>query len=465
VAAAPADETLAKAQVQATMQSARSIEALADAEAAPARLGEARLRYEQVMKDGDAMEKLAARNSLGVVLLKQGNTKEALATLQQIDLAAAPPAQAFVFQTNLARAYETAGQGGPALESYKAALSRQPGFPAAQEGAFRLLRDRTPRAPAEAIGLIDLLARGGESRAAAHRTRDLLLAWDGDAGAALLPSLATQYAAARVRPPEFTDREWPLLARATSPPLRAALDQLRLVYQDDLAATSSSPDPAVLSAWHEPRARAEAMAALLRFLGGVQEAGERPREALARFWMAWLLARDPEDAVATLAVLEAQPDLPDESTRILETLITTLFQSKGQAYAREDWPRIMRLHVILAGLFEKQGRWGPEFEPATALFQWQHAARAAAAARERDPGQAPAPGIHQSLAGCYRRLGRTGEAWGEYVTAAEMFLAARRPEDAREALAEARALGWSPPSAQERERFAALQEVVEGRAH
>src|SRR3954465_9026403 len=61
-------------QANATLQSARTLEAIAAAEPVPAvRLAQARQRYEEVVQSGDTEQKLAARNSLGVLLLKQGD--------------------------------------------------------------------------------------------------------------------------------------------------------------------------------------------------------------------------------------------------------------------------------------------------------------------------------------------------------------------------------------------------------
>lgn len=454
---------VARLRVNATLQSARNLEMLASSDAAPAaRLVEARARYEEVITQGDAGQKLAARNALGVLLLRQGQKAEALATLKQIDLAAVPAAQAFVFHSNLGRAYEESGQAQSALTEYKASLEQQASFLPAQQGAFRLLQRREPAPLADAIALIGLLTKKGEVRAAADRTRELLVAWQGQPGAIeLLPPLARNYAAARVAPSDFLARDWPSLAKVSDPTLRASLDQLRHAYQDDLPfSTDRWSPPRDFSAWARPLSRARSMAALLRFRGDFEDAADRPRQALALYWTAWLLDRDPDYAVATLSVLEAHPELQAGPVRVFDTLIATLFDTKGDAYARQDWPSIVRLHVILAGIFERQGHWGPEFGAQGAVFQWENAARAAVAARREHPDIGPAPGIHLGLAACYRHLGRFPEAWGEYVEAAEAFLSDGRPADARKAVTETASLGWRPSTTADELRLKRLETEI-----
>jgi tetratricopeptide (TPR) repeat protein len=459
------DAEIVHARVAATFQAGRNLEAIAMSDAAPAaRLAAARGRYEEVIAEGDSSQKLAARNALGVLLLRQGLKADALATLMRMDLSMVSPKQAFVFHSNLGRAYEENGQLEPALAEYKAALEQQPSFTPAQDGAFRVLRGRTPPAAAEAIALIELLATKGEVRAAADRTRKLLVAWGGPAAAELLPQLVGKYAAARLTPPDFATREWPDLAKVTDAVLRLPLEQLRRAYQDDITVSGETwRAPTQFSAWAEPRSRARSMAALLRFLGDLEDGAARPRGALARYWTAWLLEREPDYAVATLSVLEAHPELQAEPPRVIDRLIQTLFETKGDAYSRQDWPSIVRLHVILAGIFEKQGRWGPEGGAESALFQWEHAASASSRARREHPEMGPSPGIHLSLAACYRRLNRLPGAWHEYVEAAEGFLADDRPADAKNALVESTSLDWRPSSAADQDRLKKLEAAIDAR--
>jgi tetratricopeptide (TPR) repeat protein len=450
----------ARIRVNATLQSARTMEAMAVADAAPdATLVQARERYEEVVRLGDAEQRLAARNSLGVLLLKQGDKAAALTTLKQIDFAGIPSGQAFVFHANLGRAYAENGDAARALAEYKAAMEEQPTFLPAQAGAFRLLQSRPPSS-SEALPVIELLLKKGAPRAAAVGTRDLLVAWQGSPAAAdLLAPLAQSYALARVPPLTFREAEWAILAKVTDPQIRLALDQLRHAYLDEIALTSEYwAPPAAFSQWAHPVARAASMARLLRFVGGLHDAAERPRQALASYWAAWLLARDSDDAAATVGVLEAHPDLQTE-TQLVDRVVGSLFETKGEAYSRQDWPSIMRLHVVLAGIFESQGRWGPAGGSRSAIFQWEHAAQAAAAARREHPEVGVTPGIPLRLAACYVRLGQPRQGWAAYLAAAEAFLADRRPEEAQRSLDQAKAIS-APVTPEDVERVKKVEDAL-----
>lgn len=442
--AAPEEEAgTSPARAAATLQAGRNLEALAVGDAAAAHLAQARARYEEVIRVGDPAQKLAARNALGVLLLRQGDKATALAMLKQIDLATIPARKAFVFRSNLGRAYEENGHHDAALAAYQAALEAEPAFAPAMDGAFRVLLARTPPAVGSAVTLLDLLEKKGQARAAAQRARQLVVAWPAAAASEILPPLAHLYAAARVTPAEFDAREWPELATVTDAALRPALGQLRSAFQPDMPlSTHVFGPPDGLSAWVSPEPRARAMAALLRFLGDLHDNAERAPQALSRYWAAWLLTRDLEHALAVVSVLEAHPELQNGQTRALDHLVDGLFEAKGQAYAREDWPSILRLHVVLAGIFEKRGAWSNS-GPRSAMFQWEHAARAAERVRVMNPDLGRAPGIHLSLARCYRRAGPPASAWREYVEAAERFLADGRPDQAREAVEEGSSLGLS----------------------
>jgi hypothetical protein len=76
-----------------------------------------------------------------------------------------------------------------------------------------------------------------------------------------------------------------------------------------------------------------------------------------------------------------------------------IFSAKGQAYYEvsgepADWQDILRFHIVLGTIFENEGIWGPESEPRSAVFQWEHAALAEKKARQRDHSLPPSPGVH-----------------------------------------------------------------------
>jgi hypothetical protein len=63
----------------------------------------------------------------------------------------------------------------------------------------------------------------------------------------------------------------------------------------------------------------------------------------------------------------------------LNKFIDQLFIAKNREYRRslgQDWDRILKCHIILASIFEKQGRWGSLSDPRSAVFQWNYAQKA-----------------------------------------------------------------------------------------
>jgi hypothetical protein len=72
----------------------------------------------------------------------------------------------------------------------------------------------------------------------------------------------------------------------------------------------------------------------------------------------------------------------DQRYNILDAFINQLFEAKNAQYQKylsnlaTDWERILKCHIILATIFEEQGRWGPGNYSRTALFQWELARNA-----------------------------------------------------------------------------------------
>jgi tetratricopeptide (TPR) repeat protein len=432
-----------RAQAEAILHASRALESQAKAEPSSSQeLAEARSGYELVIRSGEPDQKLAARNALGVMLLREGQISAALAELKQMDLAAIPSKRSFVFRANLARAYELDGQADQALQEYRKAIEEEPTFPVPRQGALRILAAQRPARVNEGVELVGLLAEGDEPRAAAEMARELVVAWSKEKAATeLLPGLATAYVESRTRPSDFEKEEWPALLEALAGPAGPALEQLERAYVDELPVLRG-PEEArrLFSEWSLDVARSTAMGQLLRFVSSRDEAAGRFRSALARAWAAWLIdAGETAGALATAGLIQAHPELGQQFPFVLETLVDTLFNEKGAAYQHEDWRRILNLHVVLGGIFEEQGRW--EDGPRSAIFQWEHALAADREARMRDPDMGPSPGVHRSMARCYARVGRSREAWDEFLHAAEGFLVSEHIEGSAAMLEEANSLG------------------------
>jgi hypothetical protein len=158
----------------------------------------------------------------------------------------------------------------------------------------------------------------------------------------------------------------------------------------------------------------------------------------------------------------------------MEKLIDGVFVSKGAAYAAGDWQNILRMHLLLATIYEEQGVWGSEGDPRSAIFQLSHALRAEQHLRELDPSHTPSPGLHRRLGDAYAALGRQAaergdaglaakradRAVGHYLQAADSLSERDRLDDARRQLDTVAGLGL-PTSAASRERLADARRRLE----
>jgi tetratricopeptide (TPR) repeat protein len=108
------------------------------------------------------------------------------------------------------------------------------------------------------------------------------------------------------------------------------------------------------------------------------------RESLVCYCHAWGLDVKNMEAGLRLANIllynyEAENIQLDPQEEILNYFIDQLFKSKNREYRRNlgrDWERILKCHIVLATIFEKQNRWVPRDNPRTALFQWMLAENA-----------------------------------------------------------------------------------------
>jgi Tfp pilus assembly protein PilF len=216
--------------------------------------------------------------------------------------------------------------------------------------------------------------------------------------------------------------------------------------------------PLPFSGWRSSAADAETFSAFTKMVGdwyGRQATEQKEgagslRAALQRYGLAWNISSNV-DAALYLAnlLLERSADV-DPSGEVLAQFIDRTFSAKGEAYVGNDWADVVRLHTVLGTIFERQKRWGPEYNPRSAVFQWRHAIQAQQHLGAKEP-----PALHERLATAYEGLARPNLAWSERVAAAQGYLTGQRTEEACQQLQRAAAIKYQP-TAKESERLLKL---------
>jgi hypothetical protein len=114
-----------------------------------------------------------------------------------------------------------------------------------------------------------------------------------------------------------------------------------------------------------------------------------------------------------------------------------LFTGKGLAYQRNDWASIYRFHVALGTMYAAVGKTGNESDPRSAIFQLDHARRAA----ERNNATPNTVEIHvdpvivERLAASYEKASRPKDAENLRIEAADRYASRGRRVAAEQTLA------------------------------
>ena len=435
-----------KAAAQAGIDYAQSVERWASADPTQrSRLAEAVESYQNAIQLGDVDQQAYARNGLGVVLLRQGKTVESLAAFREIDMDRIAPPARFAYVYNYGRALEKNDDLQTAYVQYRRALELQPKFEPAIESAFRVLRHSSPPNIREAVGLGRQLVERGSAAFTAGQIHALLKAWSTAPDAfELLTVLVQYYVSASVDPAQFEKFESKELRSlgAATPALNRPIDEIHTAYFGNFPSDfHHGPARDIFRSWAYPREHAALFSALLKKVGGYYDQRESPEKALPRFSAAWMLnPADSEAAVYAAAIVRDHAKTLDPQGQLFNQLLETLFMQKGEAYFENDWPNILRFHVVLGTIFEREKIWGSSHNPRSAIFQWENALEAERRIRQADKNFSPSPGIHASLALAYENTSRAADAWDQYVLAAQGFIQSRNPDPAASALERAESL-------------------------
>ncbi|HET8922566.1 MAG TPA: hypothetical protein VFN26_06170 [Candidatus Acidoferrum sp.] len=450
-----------KSAAQAAIDFAQSVERWASADPSQqSRLAEAAESYQNAIQLGDADQQASARNGLGVVLLRQGKTVESLAAFRAIDMDKVAPPARFAYFYNYGRALEKNADFHTAYEQYRRALELQPRFEPAIESAFRVLRRSSPPNVKEAVGLGRQLIEHGSGAFTAGQIHNLLKEWSTAPDAIeVLAVLLQYYTSASLDPAQFEKFEWGDLRNlaAATPALNRPIDEIRTAYFGNFSSSfHHGPARDTFRSWAYPREHAALFSALLKKVGAYYDEHEAPEKALPRFAAAWMLNPfDSEAAVYAAAIIRDHSKTLDPKGQLFNELLQTLFKQKGEAYFENDWPNILRFHVVLGTIFEREKIWGSSHDPRSAIFQWENALQAENQVRQIDRSFSPSPGIHRSLALAYENTSRAADAWDQYVLAAQGFIESGNPDSAASALERAESLSV----AKEEQRLKKVEEL------
>jgi tetratricopeptide (TPR) repeat protein len=432
-------------EAQAALQYARTIQSLETSQLTKEHVAEAKTAYADAIRLGTPQQRVHAQNDLAILSLRQGDPQQAVAMLRRVDVGALEPGERSLYAYNYGRALELSGNGPEAYQKYTQVLEQSPEFDLASEGAFRLLRASRPARVGEAARLAEMLLGRGQQESAVRELRRALEIWAAEPDAQrLLAVLVRYFVAARIDPRQFRKNEWPALRSLSErgPRLAPAIKQIATAYEGKVPTfVERGSARGFFDAWSPESWKSEPFSRLLKTIGDSYDRAEQPRQALALYSGAWSL--DPTNTEAALYValiLRDHADGLDPGGRLLSRMTESVFEEKGIAYQKQDWLNILRQHVLLATLFEKEGKWGPRGNPRSAIFQWTNALRADDRIRQRDPNFPLSPAIYLHLGECHMRVGDPDLAWNAYAKASYAFLKSSKPEDAAAALERARSL-------------------------
>ena len=452
-------------EAEAALNTARVIEMWSAADdSQKSRLPEALEAYADVGRLGSPSQKLSAGISRANLLLRLGRSGEAVQAFRKVDLSAADPARRYYYESLFAQALESDGEKQEAYSKYLAAVHRRPSYKPAVEGVSRILRDSDPARIGDAVSLVTFLLSNNQTEVARPQILAFLEKWAGEPDSQrLLALLVRYYVAASVSPPQFQSNDRPLLAAVSgrAPRLKRAIEDLSSAYGGD-SKLANDPNAARASfgGWTADSSQERAFSSLLKKIGDYYDRKEMPAIALARYYAAWAMDRkNTEAALYAATTLRDHTKELDPRGQVFDRLIENFFLAKGVMYQKEDWPNILRMHLVLAEIFERDGTWGSESQMHSAIFQLTKAILAERQVRQDYTDFPPSPGLHQRLGNAYQHVGRDPAAWEQYVDAAEGFVQYGSADQASAAMFKAKSLQFEP-DAQGKERAQAVETSI-----
>lgn len=409
---------------------------------------EAERLYRRLLGSGTASQQNLVRNELGTLMLAENRAREAVPVFDAIQFDA-DPSRRFVYRFNAGRAHEGTGDTSGAASRYVDAVVDKAEFEPAVDAAIAAL-SRTFSGP-DADRLVWKLVQARQIHDLDRATKTLIPVANSSAAAVSLISARLIWEVeAKIDREAFVRSEQELLTKTRANVGATIGDVVARSYLDDALAVPRGGNGPMTNDFYKllgmptpPRslnavALPVAYARVVKHTGDLYEARELHSQALARYLYAWAFDQsDGASAVSAAALIKQHSEL-DADNQVLNSLIERIFVVKGAAIAADDVANSLRLHVVLATIFEGLGKWLPENDSHTALFQWKAAAADEARISRTDTSHQASPGIYMHLAECYRRAGQPALASKNYSLAGDAFKAAHRDEEAASAYSQAR---------------------------
>jgi hypothetical protein len=356
---------------------------------------------------------------------------------------AANDARADAYQLNRAKLLNEMGQGDAALKSSLDIARKDRRNSAAQELSLTLLEGRgNPTEIAEYVrGLNEagLVIRAIDTAVQQIERlpgkRELVLI-------ALVDSLANPTLTELPETFARSDTAKTLAKHAQDPDIGAGVGELLKLYRNP-------EQPRSLSWWRNDFNesgrehgwfRGESFLTLARSLGDrCRRAGKQHYECAESYYKFALEFASPmaePNAFVALAQMYGSSGRQADLASIAKKYEPQLFSGKGMAISRQDKQKEFQFHLALGTMYAHLGKWqDPQWSPAGAIYQLEHAQRAAQSYNGAHPGdkrlQFPSQAT-ELLSDGYTKVGDVKKAAAVRVTGAEEALAAGDDVGAKE---------------------------------
>ena len=392
--------------------------------------------YVAVKKDGDDASRALAANGLAVIHLSKQKPDSAVRELRKVPLDKLSQDEGAVVTYNLARGLTAVQDTAGAVEALKRSIRSRPDNDLAVVDAFSLLRLSAKASGMDAAAMGAILIDAGRAETALEELTPCLERWGNEpAGVAIFGQMVR--AQARLGVDSVAVARLITAGRRESAvaPAAADLDRVAGGFAIPLSPANAR---ALVPAWVS-QGMASTISDFLKALGDARQSGSYRRGghegdiAVALACYAAACELDPSNTQA--ALYEADLLLRHRETggaarpAMLDRLVRPLFAQKTSAYRSQNFPVILRLHVVLASIFEGQGRVGLGLgDSHSAIFQLQRAIEIQGQGLAVGIAMPAAPGLHQRLADIYSRASQQDSTYRsraahEYVLAAREFAA------------------------------------------
>ena len=406
-----------------------------------AELGEAQTLLKDVAVKGTRQQASLAYNELGVMALDgpQPDARRALSQFEQVDLTAVEEHDRPLIKYNIGRAHETIGDSRAAFEQFAAA----PSFRPAVNGAYRVLLKSDWGTPEDATKLTRALIQQGELDLVRPNMWKTAERWKADDRAAgvCAGAVVRFYERAAFTPDQFRRMERPQWEAIESKSRNwdRLSKELELVHLGEFGDVLTGRDPHELLPVLTSAESDHELSAMLKTVADSYYWDEHPAEALARYFAAWRL--DPGNTDAALyatILLKAHGQNLDQSNKLLSELIRDVCAQDGAAYDGRDWSNIMRVHVLLAEIFEGAD---PTADHRRVMFHLDKASNAEGMLLRTGQDLKPSAELRRRLAEACVETDDPQRAAAYFVRAGHLFVEQGRLKEAKDVLSKAEKLG------------------------